>query len=177
LYGNIYHMYKDHETPRFWISYAEPLEKYISKRVKDKMLAEDALHDVYVKIYTYCKRFDFCCNKAGVKNLRSWVFQVCHNTLIDYYKTQSRYFYPDRFHEAIEVESLLLKTERQFSIEKILSHLPEKYRQVLTYEFCYSMKQSEIADKLGLSLPATKSRILRGKQMIAEHYQHLVKSF
>ena len=107
LDGQLSTMYKDYETPRFWITYGEPLEKYIAKRVKDKMLAEDVLHDVYLKIYSHCKRFDFCCQKAGIKNLRSWVFQTCHNTLIDYYKTRSRYFYNDSFHEiqAIELPS------------------------------------------------------------------------
>ncbi len=49
-------MYKDHETPRYWISYGKGLEKYIAKRVKDKMLAEDVLHDVYIKIFCHCKR-------------------------------------------------------------------------------------------------------------------------
>jgi RNA polymerase sigma-70 factor, ECF subfamily len=170
-------MYKDFETPKFWISYEEPLEKYICKRVKDKMLAEDLLHDVYLKIYTYCKRFDFCCNKAGVKNLRSWVFQVCHNTLIDHYKTQSRYFYPDNFHETIKIQTSLIQPQLQISIEQVLVRLPKKYSEVLTYEFCSSLKQNEIADKLGLSLPATKSRIARGKQIIADQYQHLLEFF
>jgi DNA-directed RNA polymerase specialized sigma24 family protein len=84
-------MYKDHEMPRFWTTYAEAVRKYISKRVADKAVVEDILHDVYIKIFCYCKRYDFCCQKAGVRNLRSWVFQVCHNTLVDYYKEQGRY--------------------------------------------------------------------------------------
>jgi RNA polymerase sigma-70 factor, ECF subfamily len=177
LLRNIFSMYKDHETPRFWITYAEPLEKYISKRVKDKMLAEDVLHDVYLKIYSHCKRFDFCCQKAGVKNLRSWVFQTCHNTLIDYYKIQSKYFYRDNIHETEAIELPSLKEDKQVSIEHLLNQLPKKYSEPLIYEFCSSMKQSEIAEKIGLSLPATKSRILRGKQLLAERYAHVLKTF
>jgi RNA polymerase sigma-70 factor (ECF subfamily) len=170
-------MYKEYETPRFWLTYAEPLEKYISKRVRDKVMGEDVLHDVYLKIYSHCKRFDFCCKKAGVKNLRSWVFQTCHNTLIDYYKNQSRYFYTDNFHDIQPIEPPVFREKNQVSVESLLLQLPKKYSEPLRYEFYSTLKQSEIADKIGLSLPATKSRILRGKQLLAERYGNILKTF
>lgn len=163
-------MYKDHETPRFWTSFAEPLERYIAKRVKDKMLAEDVLHDVYIKIYSHCKRFEFSCEKAGVKNLRSWVFQVCHNTLVDYYKEQSRYFYPQCFNESLRIESPDVCLQKQLPFESLLKMLPQKYSEALTYDLIFSLKQADIAQKMGLSLSATKSRIQRGKQMLLEKF-------
>ena len=53
-------MYKDHETPRFWKTYGDGLRKYLAKRVGDKSLIDDILHDVYLKVYLHCKRYDFC---------------------------------------------------------------------------------------------------------------------
>lgn len=86
-------MYKDHETPRFWTSYGTALRSYVEREVPDKNAVDDILHEVYLKIYCYCKRYDFCCEKAGVKNLRSWVFRVCHNVIVDYQKEHAKYTY------------------------------------------------------------------------------------
>ena len=168
-------MYKDHETPRFWVTYSDALRKYISKRVKDKEVVEDLLHDVYVKIFCYCKRYEFSCEKAGVKNLRSWVFQTCYNTLIDHFKKNSKYSYGEDLEEICCVEEPDLLDERPLPLEAVLKALPPKYSQPLTYDLLFSMKQAEIAEKLGISLAATKSRIQRGRQMVAEQYLALAK--
>ena len=170
-------MYQDHETPRFWLTYSDGLKGYIDKRIKDKRFAEDVLHDVYIKIFSYCKRFDFCCEKAGVKNLRSWVFQVCHNTLIDYQKKNAKYFYPDNFAEDFSIESPDLFVEKRLPVEHFIKTLPAKYSDVLVYDIIFAMKQSDIAEKMGLTLSATKSRIQRGKQMLCDMQKRSIEVF
>ena len=161
-------MYQDHETPRFWLTYADGLKNYIARRIKDKGFAEDVLHDVYIKIFSHCKRFDFCCEKAGVKNLRSWVFQVCHNTLIDHQKKNAKYFYPNNLAEDFSIESPDLFVEKRLPLEHLIKALPARYSEVLIYDIVFSMKQADIAEKMGLTLSATKSRIQRGKQMLCD---------
>jgi len=161
-------MYQDHETPRFWLTYSEGLKNYIARRINDKRFAEDVLHDVYIKIFSHCKRFDFCCEKAGVKNLRSWVFQVCHNTLIDHQKKNAKYFYPNNLSEDFSIESPDLFAEKRLPLEHLIKTLPARYSEVLMYDIVFSMKQADIAKKMGLTLSATKSRIQRGKQMLCD---------
>ena len=163
-------MYKDHETPRFWLTYKEALQKYLEKRVRDKSVINDILHEVYVKIFVYCKRYDFCCKKAGVKNLRSWIFQVCHNTMIDRLKENSKYTFPE---DIATDESLVFSTEpcqNIFTAEELIRKLPSKYAEPIYQETVLNMKQADIAMKLGLGLSATKSRIQRGKKMLKELY-------
>ena len=170
-------MYQDHETPRFWLTYSDGLKNYIAKRIKDKRLAEDVLHDVYIKIFCYCKRYDFCCEKAVVKNLRSWVFQVCHNTLVDYQKKNAKYFYPNNFAEDFSIESPDLFVEKRLPVEHFIKTLPAMYSDVLMYDIVFSMKQSDIAEKMGLTLSATKSRIQRGKQMLCDRQKRSIEVF
>jgi RNA polymerase sigma-70 factor (ECF subfamily) len=160
-------MYKDHETPRFWLSYSEALRSYLLKRMKNTEAVEDVLHDVYLKIFCHCKRFDFSCEKAGVKNLRSWVFQVCHNAMVDYYKTRSRYKLTG---DAIEVSDDLVVCEEK-NLMTLLKSLPEKYSVPVYYDVVLQMNQADIAERIGMGLPATKSRIQRGKQMLLRQYQ------
>ena len=163
-------MYKDHETPRFWLTYEDAIRKYISKRLSDKTLVEDLCHDVYIKIFCYCKRFDFSCEKAGVKNLRSWVFQVCHNTVADHYKNNP----PHRTIEDLAEAGLTdgtIKEDLSPALKKIIHNLPAKYALPLKYHILLNIRQADIAHKLGLSLPATKSRIQRAKKMLAEEFR------
>ena len=163
-------MYKDHEMPRFWISYGEALRKYLEKRVQDKTLMEDILHDVYVKVYLHCKRYEFCCEKAGVKNLRSWMFQVCHNTMIDRVKSNAKYKLTDAgLMDIADIETDEGATAF-FTAKELIKRLPQKYAEAVYLDAVLKINQAEIASRLGLGLSATKSRIQRGKRKLKEVY-------
>lgn len=163
-------MYKDHETPRFWITYGEALQKYLEKRVQDKSLINDILHDVYVKVYLHCKRYEFCCEKAGVKNLRSWIFQVCHNTMIDRLKSNAKYKFTGDIPANVIDEPIYDNPQSSFAAKDLIERLPEKYAQAVYLDAILKMDQAEIAMQLGLGISATKSRIQRGKRMLKEIY-------
>jgi len=163
-------MYKDHETPRFWKTYGEALRKYLEKRLVDKSLINDILHDVYLKVYLHCKRYDFCCEKAGVKNLRSWIFQICHNIMVDHLRNKAKYtFTGDTIIELTEGPSAD-NTQSYLTVKQLLEGLPEKYAQAVYLDAVLKISQANIARKLGLGISATKSRIQRGKRMLREIY-------
>ena len=169
-------MYKAHETPRFWSTYGEALQKYLLKNVPDKSIADDILHDVYLKIYLHCQRYDFSCEKAGVSNLRSWVFQTCHNTMIDYIKANARFTYPGN------IETGYLKANQTepalpaLNANKLIQQLPPKYAALVFEDILLDTKQADIAVKYGLTLPGAKSRIQRGKRMLRQLYLNTLKN-
>jgi RNA polymerase sigma-70 factor (ECF subfamily) len=163
-------MYKDHETPRFWLSYGDALRQYLNKRLQDKTLMEDILHDVYVKVYLYCKRHQFCCQKAGVRNLRSWIFQVCHNTMIDRLKQDAKYRLTDDRLPEFPGNSCQNDEFSFFNAGELISLLPHKYAEAVYLDTILKTNQAEIASRLGLGISATKSRIQRGKKMLKEIY-------
>ena len=157
-------MYKDHETPRFWLNYGEALRSYVQKKMPDKSSVEDILHEVYLKIFCNCKRYDFCCDKAGVRNLRSWVFQVCHNTIIDFQREKAKYTYDRDWSEVLRDDTTVLAGESKIILGELIRRLPAKYAEAVYYDSVLSLNQADIAARLGLSLSATKSRIQRGKK-------------
>ena len=162
-------MYKDHETPRFWITYSDALRRYLEKRISDRSMINDILHDVYLKVFVYCKRYDFSCEKAGVKNLRSWIFQVCHNAMIDRLKTDAKYAYtsdslPETTGECCGAENA------EINITNLINRLPKKYADIIYMDTVLNINQATIASRLGLGISATKSRIQRGKQMLRDIY-------
>lgn len=163
-------MYRDHETPRFWITYKDALQKYLVKRVDDKSLVDDIMHDVYLKVFVFCRRYDFCCDKAGVKNLRSWIFQVCHNTMIDRLKDKYKYSFTTGIFESLADNSTAQEQPGSFHAMELIYKLPDKYAEAVYLDAIIRMNQDCIAKKLGLGISATKSRIQRGKRMLKKIY-------
>jgi RNA polymerase sigma-70 factor, ECF subfamily len=162
-------MYKDHETPRFWITYSDALRKYLQKRLSDKSMIEDILHDVYLKVFVFCKRHEFSCEKAKVTNLRSWIFQVCHNTMVDRLKSDSKYKCPaEQLYEL--PENPTYPQENTFKADDLIKKLPPTYAEAVYLDTIIKMKQDCIAKKLGLGISATKSRIQRGKRLLRDIY-------
>ena len=163
-------MYKDHETPRFWITYQDALRKYLEKRVTDKSIVNDIMHDLYLKVFLFCKRYEFSCEKAGVKNLRSWIFQVCHNTMIDRLKSNAKYSMSSPALDIPDTERIIYGTNDSLNAVELIGKLPEKYAEAVYLDTIIKMNQAGIAKKLGLGISATKSRIQRGKRMLKEIY-------
>ena len=75
------------DVPALWQEHKNELRSFILKRVKDQDLTNDILQDVLMKVY------NFCMSKSGVRNIRSWLFQIAQNTITDHYRNQSKYIY------------------------------------------------------------------------------------
>ncbi|TBW27961.1 sigma-70 family RNA polymerase sigma factor [Gramella sp. KN1008] len=143
-----------------WLEYKEAMRNYILKIVKDVDTANHLSHEVLMKVYSSC------CSGRDIKNIRSWLFQISYNTCMDYFKKENKTGeikgdYKD--HQ----EDLIYKEAGEF-IEPLISLLPDKYGKPLTLSDIQGLKQQEVADMIGLSLTATKSRIQRARQMLKD---------
>lgn len=148
------------DVSSLWSDYKNGLLFYILKKVKDKDIANDLSHEVLMKIY------NSCCSNNEIKNVRSWMFQIAHNTTIDYLKKENKYtnevpeiFEKDENNSYKEVEELL---------RPLIELLPEKYSVPLQLSDIEEIKQIEVSKKINLSLTATKSRIQRARKLLKE---------
>ncbi|WP_158237894.1 sigma-70 family RNA polymerase sigma factor [Emticicia sp. TH156] len=148
------------DVPVFWLANQEMVYTYIKRRVDDREIARDLTQEVLLKIYK------FCFSQCGVKNTRAWLFDIAHNTIIDYYRNQKEEIQIDTFDISEEKEVDVYQSISEF-IRPLLVCLPEKYATPLQLELD-GVNQKEIADRLQLNLSATKSRIQRSKQMMKE---------
>lgn len=151
------------DVPALWKEHTGELQNYIAKRVDDKDVAKDILQEVLMKVYK------FCLSKSGVNNLRSWLFQITHNTIIDHYRRSAKFTDKD-IPEILEEDENLAFKEAVHFMEPMLGFLPEEYAVPLKLADLDGMKQAEIAEKLNLSLPATKSRIQRARQLLKAEF-------
>lgn len=152
------------DVPALWQEHKNELRNFIYKRVKNKSLADEILQEVLIKVY------NFCISKSGVKNLRSWLFQIAQNTIIDYHRKQSKITVKEDFVDVTEEDENIAFQEALDYIKPMLAFLPEKYALPLKLSDIDNVKQSDIAKKLNLSLTATKSRIQRGRQLLKAEF-------
>lgn len=152
------------DVPSLWIEHKNELQNFIYKRVKDEDLTNDILQEVLIKVY------NFCISKSGVKNIRSWLFQIAQNTIIDNYRRQSKFIQQEaEFDLADEDENMAFKDAVNY-ILPMLDFLPVKYAEPLKLADIDGLKQADIAQKIGLNLSATKSRIQRARQLLKEEF-------
>lgn len=148
------------EISSLWLEYKNGLKYYILKKVKNKDVANDLSHEVLMKIY------NSCCSTIKIKNVRSWMFQIAHNTTVDYLKKQHNF--TNIIPESYDNDEHTVIQEADKIIKPLMKLLPNKYAIPLQLSDIDELKQKEVAQKLNLSLTATKSRIQRARILLKE---------
>ena len=146
-----------------WEEYKSSLLGYIQKRVPNNDDAKDILQDVLLKSYQFCSK------GKTVINLKSWLYKITQNTIIDYYKKQNKSIpfnleLPDN-----QDENSLIGDASEY-IKALLKLLPDEYAIPLFMYDLEDIDQKTISKKLNLTLPNTKSRIQRGRVKLKERF-------
>ena len=152
------------DVPALWQEHKNELRNFILKRVKDQNLTNDILQDVLMKVY------NFCISKSGVRNIRSWLFQIAQNTITDHFRKQSKFTNLDNLNEIEYEDQNMAFSEATNYILPMLEFLPKEYAVPLKFADIENIKQADIAKKLNLSLSATKSRIQRARQLLKAEF-------
>lgn len=150
------------DVPQLWLAHKDALKGYIRKRIDDPDLVNDILQEVLLKVYSFCQ----C--KTGIRNVRSWLFQIAQNAIIDTVRKNKRLVHgveePDRI-ESTEGDAYRDAVEY---ILPMINLLPPHYAGPLRLSDVEGMKQGNIAKQLNLGISATKSRIQRVREMLRD---------
>jgi RNA polymerase sigma-70 factor (ECF subfamily) len=136
------------------------LKGFVYKRVKDKELTEDIVHDVFIKVQ----------NKIGQLHeqgrLTSWIYQITKNAIVDHFRKRSRNLYVEDLDWESDTPNFNECVTR--CLYNMLETLPDKYREALQLAEVENLPQLELAKRLGLSYSGAKSRVQRARQMLKE---------
>jgi len=148
---------------KIWHDFNQQLLVFIKNKVNDQDIAEDILQDTFIKVQK---------NIATLhepNKLTSWLYQICRNVIIDYYRKQSLNIEDIDVSELInEVNDEADRTYLNTCINLLINDIDELYRDILIAYEINSLKQKDIAKQFNLSLPAVKSRIKRGRLQLKE---------
>jgi RNA polymerase sigma-70 factor (ECF subfamily) len=148
-----------HNTDLVYRQYRSRLLAFIQQRVGDGELAEDILHDVFVKVVG---------REEGLREpakLTAWLYQVTRNTIIDRFRA-------DRPHEELPREVADIRDELTAEarlagfMQPMIEALPEIYRDAVTLADLDGLPLKAIAEREGITLSAVKSRVQRGRRML-----------
>jgi RNA polymerase sigma-70 factor, ECF subfamily len=146
-----------------WEEYKSSLLGYIKKRVTDEDDAKDILQDVLLKSYQYCS------NGKTVIYLKSWLYKITQNTIIDYHKKNNKTIsFSLDFVETDNEKSII--GEASDYIKVLLKLLSDDYARPLYMSDIDGIDQKVIAENLGLTLSNTKSRIQRARVKLKERF-------
>jgi RNA polymerase sigma-70 factor, ECF subfamily len=155
----------EHPAITEWTNIHEKLKTFVFRKVKDKALAEDIVHDVFLKVHAKASQL-----KDPAK-ISSWIYQITRHAVTDYFRAQSRVISPvdldwdsatQDFNDCVA-----------FCLNQLIKTLPEKYRQALELTELEQVSQLELAERLGISYSGAKSRVQRARQMLKERLHEL----
>ncbi len=148
-----------------WQAHEGELLGYLRHRLSDADAADDVLQDVFVKAMRHGQGF------CTLDNPRAWLFQVARNALVDRARTAHPMApLPQGIDEAAAPpdEPCAPVDALAGCLARSLDELAEDDAAILRACDLGGQSQREFAEAHGLSLPATKSRLLRARQRLRE---------
>jgi RNA polymerase sigma factor (sigma-70 family) len=148
--------------------YQTPLFNFYSKMTQDRVISEDLVQEVFLRILRYRQTY-----RPGTA-FRTWMYQIARNTRLD----QIRKFRPETplASEPVAAGPLTDSAQQQQEaamLQSALMRLPEDKREILVLSRFQELKYDEIARLLGCEVGAVKVRVHRALQQLREIFLQL----
>jgi RNA polymerase sigma-70 factor (ECF subfamily) len=149
-----------------WRGISDSLRRFIRSQVKDEVLAEDILQDVFMKMAAKLPLL------RQEEKISAWLFQIARNTIIDHFRRRDNIAKlessaPLGNDPAIGGDNATEEFAR--CIPDMLDTLPPIYREALYWSEIEGLSQKDLAQKLGVPYSTAKSRVQRGKAKLREN--------
>lgn len=153
--------------------YNDALFRHAVIRVSDREKAIDIVHDTFTKVWTYLR------SGHEIDSYRSFLYKVLNNLIIDSYRKQREVSldalfeidgvdegtFSDLSENSVEALAATIDGRKAF---KLLSELPDVYREVLTFRFVDGLGPKEISDLTEETENVVSVRIYRGLKMLRD---------
>lgn len=126
--------------------------------------AEDAVHDAFLKLIHHSEQLrDWSPERTG-----AWLAVVVKNTALDMLRREKR---ETELEESEWMPSVPADEGGFQALVALIRQLPEEYRRVLELRFVAEWSLAEIAQTMGLTESAVKTRVFRGRKMLLKSLQ------
>ena len=146
-----------------WIRIEKDLGSFIFNKVKNRAIAEDLLHDVYIKAHARSNQL------RDLEKINDWIYRIAQTTVADYYRSRDS---STPLHEDVSDPGNYNECLSEH-LASIIKTLPEKYREVLEWTECENVSQLEISRRLRISYAGARSRVQRARKMLRTRIESL----
>ncbi|MBK9760252.1 MAG: RNA polymerase sigma factor [Flavobacteriales bacterium] len=167
---------KEMDAERFAVLYDRYSPKVFQKCIgmtRDRDLAKDLTHDIFVKVFLNLSKFDHR-SKFG-----TWVYSITYNYCLDTIRKSKRLReeeIDERTEEGVpmdessEAQLLGLRAER---LDHVLKEIEATDRAILLMKYEDELSVVDMQDALGLGESAVKMRLLRARERAMAKYAEL----
>jgi RNA polymerase sigma-70 factor, ECF subfamily len=144
------------------------VRRFIGARVKDAPTVDDLTQEVLLKVHQRLPQV------RDPRRIMGWVIQIARNTMIDFFRSlrTSDVFIEENYASDVDplpslpLEESQLREDLNLYIRSVVQNLPAIYRDALVLTDYDGLTQVELAESLGLSVSAAKSRVQRARAMV-----------
>src|SRR5580765_8800693 len=151
--------------------YQTPLYNFYTQMTQDRVLSEDLVQDVFLRILRYRQTY-----KPGTP-FRAWMYQIARNARQDYHRKhpQALPYEPEMSPAVVDADSA--DTEQQAALlHRALLMLPEEKREVLVLSRFQELKYEEIARLMDCEVGTVKVRIHRALRELRGIFEKLTNT-
>ena len=142
-------------------------------RLVDPHEADEVAQAAFVRAF---ERIGQC---GGDRRFGPWIHVIARSLCMDAFRAKARVepreepLAGGREHRPNEPEESVLRSERAAHVHEALAALPERQRSAVIARDWEELRPPEIADRLGLSVGAVDSLLLRARRRLALSYRRL----
>ena len=157
----------DKRFERLFAEYQRPILNYLYRMLSNRERAEELTQDVFVKAYRALPRLPLEANE------RAWLYRIATNAAYDSLRRARLVQWMPLLEN---VDSLAMSGDRgggvgeREAVQKALAELKPAYRAPLILYSVQGYSVAEIADMLGLSEGAVKTRLYRARETFRNAY-------
>ena len=150
--------------------YAPALLRFTDRLLSDRSTAEEVTQEVFVKVISRAHQYD------GRAEVSSWLFAIAANACRDRRRRDRRAIVvpldgvPEPVQKGDGIESALSDRERREAVRRALAALSEEQREALVLARYHGLPYAEIAEVLGISVGAVKTRIFRAVEALKTRF-------
>ncbi len=143
------------------------LMKYVARlKLKDEYLAEDALHNTFIKLTRYLNNIE----EVDCHKTKRFVVLVTESVVTDMLRKDKHYPHDsyDELEPTVAYEEDALDKIAVQELMGMIARLPEKYRDVLELRAYHGLEEKQIADLIGITYAATRKRLERARALLSQ---------
>lgn len=138
--------------------FAEPLFRYFYFRTNDRLVSEELVSEVFLKVVEAIGKFQLP-KRSQARTFSGWIFRIAYNKVVDAYRGRKR--------EVVELdESISASFTAHEQVDRMLENkelraaiqrLTPEQQQVVRLRFFEGMSNEEVAQVMGLTVGAVKA--------------------